>query len=137
MSLQVEWDNPERSVLLYTAVGEWSWEEFYTARERGRQLADTVSHQRIDAIVDLRLSGGFPQNSLFHFRRMPAEAHPKFANSNMVLVGNNLFVSTLLEILSRINPQAMRNFHIAHSTEQARLLLHGIQERNLNRPPTA
>ncbi len=133
MSFQVEWDNPEHSVLLFTAVGEWTWEEFYTIRERGRQLADAVSHECIDAIIDLRLGGAIPKNSLFHFRQMPTEVHPKFADGNIVLVGNNLFVSTLLEILSRTNPQAMRNFYITHSVEQARLLLRGIHERHLNR----
>ena len=48
MSFKVEWDNLERSVLRYTVIGAWSWEEFYTARERGRQLADAVAHQRIE-----------------------------------------------------------------------------------------
>ena len=76
MSLQVEWDNPERSVLLYTAIGAWTWEEFYASRERGRQLADAAPHERIDAIIDLRSGGAIPDNALFHFRRMPAEVHP-------------------------------------------------------------
>ena len=134
MSFQVEWDNLERSVLLYTVVGEWTWEEFYAIRERGRQLASTVDHGRLDSIIDLRLSGSFPNNPLSHFRRMPAETHPQFIDGNIVLVGNNLLVSMLLDILRRINPHAMRNFYITHSTEQARVLLHGIHEREVKQP---
>ena len=60
---------------------------------------------------------------------MPAEAHPKFADSNIIFVGNNLFVSTLLELMRRMSPRTMRNFYIAHSLEQAHVLLHGIHER--------
>lgn len=129
MSFKVEWDNLERRVLRYTVADEWTWEEFYAARERGRQLADAVAHEHIDAIIDLRSGGVFPNNPLFHFRRMPAESHPKLIDSAVVFVGNNLYVSTLLEIMRRINPHAMRNFYIAHSIEQAHLLLHGIHER--------
>lgn len=130
MSFQIEWDNPECTLLRYTVSGHWTWEEFYSARVEGRQMIDQVDADRIDAIIDLRYGSLFPQNALFHFRQLPGEVPPKLDNGVVVIVQNNLFVSTMIEVMRRINPHAMRNFYSARSLEQARAQIHEAHLRD-------
>ena len=78
MGVEVEWDNQEQTVLRYTVVGHWTWEEFYAARDRARALADKVDLPRVNAIIDIRIGSMFPRNSLTHFRDMPGERIPSW-----------------------------------------------------------
>lgn len=127
VGFQVEWDNDEQYVLRYTVTGRWTWEQFYAARDQARQMADAAAATYVNSIIDLRAGSLFPQNALTHFRRMPSEAHPKLKNGNVVVIENNLFVRSLMDIMRRLNRQAMRNFYIAPTLEDARAILDKLQ----------
>ena len=129
MGVEVEWDNPERSILRFTVVGHWTWEEFYAARDHARVLADEVALTQIDTIIDIRVGSIFPRNSLMHFRDMSSEAHPKLENGSVVVVENTLFVQTLMDIMRRANHSAMEHFYSARSLDEARAILHPAAER--------
>ena len=135
MSVEVEWDNPERTSLRYTVVGHWTWEEFYTARDHARELADEVALTQVNAIIDIRVGSMFPRNSLSHFRDMPDQAHPKLENGTVVVVENSLFVRTLMDIMRRANRIAMENFHRARTLDEARAILHAATEPEPEREP--
>ncbi len=137
MSVEVEWDNPERTILRYTVIGHWTWEEFYAARDHARVLADEVAQTKIDAIIDIRIGSMFPRNSLTHFRDMPEDAHPKLENGTVVVVENSLFVRTLMDIMRRANRTAMENFHRARSLDEARAILIPADERQPERETTS
>ena len=79
----------------------------------------------------------FPRNSLTHFRDMPEDAHPKLANSTVVVVENSLFVRTLMDIMRRVNRTAMVNFHRARSLDEARAILIPADERQPERGTTS
>ncbi len=128
MSVQVDWDNGEQTVLRYTVSGCWTWEDFYLARDQARDLADLAPVSRVNSIIDIGAGNLFPQNALTHFRRLQFEAHPKLKQGNVVIVQNDLFVRSLMDIMRRVNPQAMRNFHSARTLEDARDMLVSRQE---------
>ncbi len=136
MSVEVEWDNPERTILRYTVIGHWTWEEFYAARDRARGLADEVALTKIDTIIDIRVGSIFPHNSLMHFRDMSSEAHPKLENGSVVVVENTLFARTLMDIMRRANHSGMENFYSAPSLDEARAMLHPVDEQQPEREPT-
>lgn len=127
MGFQVEWDDTDHSIVRYTIFGRWTWDEFYVARDQARKMVDTVAHDRVNVIIDLHSGNLFPQNALLHFRKMPSESHPKFANSTIVIIENNLFVDSLMNIMRRVNRQAMQNFYSARSLDAARTLLQTLQ----------
>ncbi len=125
MGFNVSWDNEakDRFVLRYTVTGRWTWDEFDAARDQARQLADSVDQAVIDSIIDLRQGSLFPQNALSHFRRMSATSHPKLEHGMVIIVQNSLFVRSLMDIMRKVNRERMTNFYIAHTPEEAHIIL--------------
>jgi hypothetical protein len=128
MSIRVEWDSDDHTVLRYTVVGHWTWDELHAALERARTLADAAPSSVIHSIIDIYTGSLYPQNALSHFRRMPFEAHPKFKNGCVIIVEDNLFVRSLMNILRRLNPHAVRNFYNVRTMKDAYALLERLRQ---------
>ncbi|MEP7293309.1 MAG: hypothetical protein ABI835_16105 [Chloroflexota bacterium] len=127
MGVSVTWDNVEQTALCYTVTGRWTWAEFFVARDQARQLADSVGQASVNSIIDVRAGSLFPQNALLHLRRMPADAHPKLKFGTVIIVENNLFVRSLMDIMRRVKPDEMRKFHSARTLEQAHELMRKLE----------
>jgi hypothetical protein len=128
VGIRVDWDNVEPAILRYTVTDQWTWEEFYAVRDQARQMAEGIQREQINCIIDIHAGSPFPPNALLHFRRMPASAHPKFKFGTVVIIGDNPFVKTLMDIMRHLNRQAMQNFHLAKTEEEARAILRQQQE---------
>jgi hypothetical protein len=59
MAIQVAWGNLERTVVLYSFDGAWTWQEFYAAIDIARRLARTVNHP-VKEIVDMTNADDIP-----------------------------------------------------------------------------
>jgi hypothetical protein len=99
MTILVNWDNAEKTTILYTIHGRWTWEDLYDALDKGRGMMDSVSHEKVDFIVDMSDCKLLPDNALSNFARMTNKPHPK--NGRMVMVGATTFVRALLNMLGR------------------------------------
>jgi hypothetical protein len=117
---------------VYTVKGAWSWQEFYDAREQGRALVDAAGRSYVNSIIDMRDGSLFPQNALHHFRRMPDDAYPQFKFGTVVIVEDNPFVEILIDMMRRLNPNAMRNFYRARTVEAARARLGSLQDAEVS-----
>jgi hypothetical protein len=99
MTILVNWDNAEKTTILYTIHGRWTWEDLYAALDEGRGMMDSVSHDKVDFIVDMTDCKLLPENALSHFARMTNKPHPQ--NGRMVMAGATTFVRALLNVLGR------------------------------------
>jgi hypothetical protein len=99
MTILVNWDNAEKTTILYTIHGRWTWEDLYAALNEGRGMMDSVSHDKVDFIVDMTDCKLLPENALSHFARMTTKPHLK--NGRMVMAGATTFVRALLNVLGR------------------------------------
>jgi hypothetical protein len=106
LAIQVAWDNDEKTTLLYTILGRWTWEELYDALDEGRTFMDSVSHEHVDFIVDMTDCKLLPANALSHFARMSSKPHPK--SGRMVMAGATTFVRALLNVLGRYQGSATK-----------------------------
>src|SRR3990172_4787255 len=88
--------------------------------DRARQMAESIECEQINCIIDIHAGSPFPPNALLHFRRMPSSAYPKFKFGTVVIIGDNPFVKTLMDIMRHLNRQAMENFHFAKTVQEAR-----------------
>ncbi len=123
MSVSVQWDNDEQSVLHYVVTGHWTWDEFYDALAVARQMIDASPQQRIHAIIDISEGSLFPKNALLHLRRLAADTPTKIQFGTTVLVSKNLFVKSLMDVMRRLNPDATRNFQLTPTLDEARRLV--------------
>ena len=65
MTIQVGWGNTEKTYVLYTFDGAWTWQEFHAANDIALRLAGTVSHS-IQELIDMRSSNELPVNESLH-----------------------------------------------------------------------
>ncbi len=59
MSISVQWDNPEQTIVRWDFDGEWTWEMFRKAQYASNQLILSVRH-RVDIIGDVTRSPSTP-----------------------------------------------------------------------------
>jgi hypothetical protein len=67
MSVHVEWDNEERTTLLWSFVGRWTWGEFDDAIKTMTDMLDKVDHP-VDAIGDVRQMSILPPDLVSRFK---------------------------------------------------------------------
>ena len=91
MTVRVDWDDPDHSILLYSLSCKWTWDELYDAADKGIVMTNTVSHN-ICVIVDYQSSQGLPPGAFAQFNRIT-----RLMNSQIELViiagGGTLFLS--------------------------------------------
>ena len=92
-------------------------------RDAARNLADSVAHAQLNAIIDIQAASLFPANALSHLRSLSGDSHPKFKFGFVVIVENNLFVRSLMTMMRHLNPTAMQHFSRARTLTEARALL--------------
>lgn len=124
MGVAVTWDNKDMGVLLYTVEGRWTWDDLFVAIEQARVMADSVAQEQVHSIIDIRAGSLFPKDALLHFRKMSnSDGHAKMKSGTAVLVGENFFVKSLVDIMSRWNYRAMQHFTMTATLDEAREFL--------------
>ena len=123
MGFTVDWIDEARTILCYTVEGKWTWEQFYSARDRARQLADAAEAGLIDTIIDIRNGSLMPNSALTHFRNLSQHSHTRIGVGTAVIVGDNLFVKSMMTVMRTVNGKRMEKFHIAATIEDALALL--------------
>ncbi|MBI1281940.1 MAG: hypothetical protein GC179_27695 [Anaerolineaceae bacterium] len=69
MTVRVDWDDPDHSILLYSLGRNWTWDELFEAADKGIAMTDTVSHN-FCVIVDYQSGQGLPPGAITHFSRI-------------------------------------------------------------------
>ncbi len=118
MTVNIEWDNAEKTVVRMEMVGKWTWTEAYDGSIRGYDMLETVDYP-VNIIIDLRRSTGLPMLALTHARNMIARRHPRTGLTAFVGV-NALFLMmwrTFKSAYPRL--EATRDFTIVGSIEEA------------------
>lgn len=120
MTIRVEWDNAEKTAILFSYHGPWTWDEFFETADQGDALAATVSHP-VHHIYDVTESSSMPSGALAQFRNL--RNRPTVNPGRRVLVGASPFIMTITQMMFRIYPNLQKNFLVALTLEKARLLL--------------
>jgi hypothetical protein len=123
MSIHVSWDDAEKTTILYTIDGRWTWNDLYDALDLGRDLMDSVSQEHVDFIVDMTACKLLPDNALSHFARMANKPHPK--SGRMIMAGATAFVRALLNVMGRYHGTDVRAKAVkaVATVEEARAVL--------------
>jgi hypothetical protein len=134
MSFDVIWDDPTvQSTVRCDISGQWTWDDFYQARQQIYRLMDDSQHGRVFLIAhfaDARIK--IPQGALKHLHRVVTHQHPKAGLT--IVVGADRPMKTVFGGLKRAALLAGRkvNFTYVDSLKEARRLTHKEhQQRNL------
>ena len=123
MTIHVNWDDAEKTTILYTIDGRWTWSDLYDALDTGRDLMDAVSHEHVDFIVDMTNCKLLPDNALSHFARVSNKPHVK--SGHMIMAGATTFVRALLNAMGRYQGTGSRakSVNAVATVEEARAIL--------------
>ena len=131
MSVQVEWDNPEQSILRYIFDDGWTWEDFFAAREEALRLIDERGAE-VGVIIHMPEHVRIPPNLITHARSLAGRVHE---NTVMVMVVmSNHFLRVMLQTLRKISPQADSRMHMAQTLDEARATLNERLGNKTQRP---
>lgn len=111
MSIHVDWDNEEKTILRWTYSPGWTWEEAYQARDYEKTLMETVPHI-VDSIGDLTQTSNIPAGALTKIVNVMTKRHERIGIS--MLVGSNRFVQLIYDMVRKVH---------AGPLERARLYL--------------
>lgn len=98
---QIEWANPEKTILLVTLPEVWTPDDFVEARVQANALRDSVPHV-VHSIIDARQSRAAPDGFLASFTRINQLEHERTGHSIWVAAEASLFTMRLMEIYKRV-----------------------------------
>jgi hypothetical protein len=120
MSLSVEWDDPNKTILCYTITGAWTWQEIDVLWQKGEQMVADQT-QRFDFILDAREMKVFPRDV---FEVVSQRYNFRSRNGGItVLVGGNPVVRGVLDMLILTKPRMFSHFRFAETFEDAYRLI--------------
>lgn len=125
MGIQLQWDNPERTIIRYDFDSHWTSEDFFNAIAADDPMIASVDHP-VHLIFDMSNSDTVPVIQLTRLRQI---ANSVQDNSGMiVLVGANMWINALADIFQKVYATRLDNFKgLFHTVtlEDARTIIAG------------
>jgi hypothetical protein len=120
MSIIVQWDNDEKTIVRQEYQGVWTWDDYFTALHESDELVASVEHC-VDVIVNMR-PGILPKNgaAMSNARSAMRSGPP---NRGLVVIVTNPFIRALLNVFLKIDRQFAPMVAGVDSIEQARALI--------------
>lgn len=122
MPVEVEWDNPEKTVVHYRFHGEWTWAEFYAAEAQLQSMINGMTY-RIDFIIVLEAAPHLhlPYEWMRHMRQL--DENRIAASGSMVVVGATAVIKMVIAMLRRLGNSIAQSAVFAETVEEARQYL--------------
>lgn len=118
MGITAEWDNPEKTVILFTNSGDQDWNEFFAGVKKVNEMIRSVDHN-VDLIIDGRDLGSIPPSAMTHFRNALNSLPP---TTRVIGVVTSPFIRAIGNVMQKIAKTKM----ISVSTlEEARAIVYG------------
>lgn len=116
MPVSVEWDNEERTIILWTVAGKWTWKEFDAAYEKMKEMAGSVSHP-IDGIYDLSQSILIPADVATHVKFAFPYRPPNLRH--IIAIGLDSYIQLLWNTLTTMPSLKQWRVHFVDTMEEA------------------
>jgi hypothetical protein len=120
MAIVVDWDNPQKTTLLFTYTGAWEWSEHEKAILQGNELVEETDHN-VQAIIDIRNGNLLPTYFMSGIKSVGTRTHPRI--QTMVMVGASPFIRSIIGTVSRVRSRAYtRKMILVATIEEARAI---------------
>ncbi len=107
MTVNVEWDNEEKSALRLTYLHYWNWRDHSLALDVVNNLLATARYP-IDLIIDLYHSLALPESAAWDVMRYSAALHPNWSGRTIVISPDDATARAILDAMPcRISPDEM------------------------------
>jgi hypothetical protein len=120
MGVNINWDDPDQTILRYDFTAAWDCEAYIAAADDEWQMLEE-SDCRVDTIVDLTRLESLPDDIARRIWSAAAHLHPK--RCLLVLVGEPAITGTFARILTDIYPRSAADIVQVTTPGAARLVI--------------
>lgn len=120
MSIRLELDKTDNTILHLNFEGRWTWQQFSRLTYTLRQSVPVVSAARMDFICDLSESDTIPPGVVRNLQPIP-EAEP--IQGITVIVGGGMFVMAAIGLLKVVNSFSAQQYFTANNEDEARKII--------------
>ena len=120
MTVRVDWDDTDHTILLYSLGHPWTWEELYEAVDTGIAKVATVPHV-VDVIVDFQNSHNLPPKSLVQFYRVANLPTPQ--TNLIVIAGGGTLLLSLFNLFKLMVGGTGSKYYWASDVDQAHSII--------------
>jgi hypothetical protein len=120
VSITVEWDNPQKTVVRYIFSRGWTWADYHNSIQRAVELVADIPYT-VNMIIDLSNSSLLPSNILNTVGN--SMRHSPKPYDLAVIVTTNRFVESIIDILQRVYPAQGAKHPCVKTLEEARAML--------------
>lgn len=120
MSVDVSWDDPDQTVLLYNLKEPWTWAAYLEAADlEWEMLAEAAD--LVDTIIDLSAVRALPEEDRKMLRF--TSAHTRRKQGKLVLVGDANLTYAFGHLLTQFYPHIAHDIISVATLEEARVAL--------------
>ncbi len=101
--IKLDWDDPEKTIILYTFFDPWTWDEYYATNPK-RDVMFATTTDIIDIILDFRKGQHLPPQAMTHIRRVGTWDNPQ--RGIVIILGVHSMLEILANIMNSLYPQA-------------------------------
>lgn len=130
MSIEIEWDDEQKTIIRYTFLPGWTLEEFHSLYNRPSEMLHETGTELLGIIIDDSRDSMPPQAATLAFARTVREGR-----SPIVIVGVNPAARILLDA-ARKGYKSLRPLFYANTLDQARKILQAYAEKSDDPPET-
>jgi hypothetical protein len=127
MSISVDWDNDERTIIRWTFSDPWVWADFRVGYERSHALMESVEHT-VHILADVREGTKVPVGNIMSNVRMLITRYPSNLGIH-VGVSQNLLVRVMGQTVGRLLPKGIGNGVYAVETMEEAYVLFAREAR--------
>ena len=130
MAINVEWDNPEKTIICYHFEERWTWEEFFEARRHAQSIISGVTHN-VGVIMNTPPNIVLPSNLLTHSLTSLRHRHPNTVI--IVFIAGKSFLNMMISLMTKMSHLASDSMVMAANMDEARAII-AKRLRNIAEP---
>ena len=100
--IEVDWDDPEKTIICYTFHDPWTWDEYYATNPK-RDVLFSETNQIIDIILDFTKGKRLPPKAMTHMLKVGTWDSPQ--RGVVIIVGVYSMLDFMANILNSLYPQ--------------------------------
>jgi hypothetical protein len=130
MSVYVDWDNTEHTIVRFDLTQRWTWDEFSQAYQYALTLLESVPH-RVHFIIHMSdpVSASYmPPNSIQEAVKIYKDGPPNLGKT--IFAGGNAIAKSIHQLGQNVYPTIFGKYLLAASLDEARTFLHEVIRRS-------
>ena len=120
MSVTVKWYDSTHRILQYNFIGDWTWDEYYSALAEGRTMEKTAGHE-VCTLNDMRQTTHIPDDFIEHARQVSLTRPISTVIS--VYINPDYHFAGIYEVLCRLYPDTRLLYPLVNTEEEAVALI--------------